>query len=100
VDVAVSFLREIIIDDEVNALHVQSACGDVSCDKRAARIFAKLIECTFPCILGLIPVDRGCSDVESIKLFGETIGAMFGSGEDQRFDLTITACVELEKVLE
>ena len=51
VDVAVSFLREIIIDDQIDAFHIESACRDIGRHERAARILAKLIERTFPCIL-------------------------------------------------
>ena len=55
-DVEFILIRQIIIDDMRNILHIKTTCGDISGDQHLQMFDAKLVHHGFPLRLGEIAV--------------------------------------------
>ena len=83
VDVGFGFLGEVVVEDEGDALDVDTACGDVGGDEDAATARAEVEECAFAGTLGFVAVDGFSLDAVTAKLLDELVGHVLHADEDE-----------------
>ena len=82
--VALGFDRNVIVNDESDALDIDSACCDVRRDENLNLLPAKRQQCTLTRTLRLVAVDRGGGNSTPQQLSGNQIGSPLRFRKHQR----------------
>lgn len=83
VDVCLGCIGNIEVYDVRNLRDVYAARCNVCCNQYLKCAVAKPVQCRLPPVLRKVPLKR-CRFVTGLaELFSETLGAVFGAGEDQ-----------------
>lgn len=81
VHVGVGLVREIVVDDEIYALHIYASGCNVCGNKNPDLSAAEALKCPDACRLGLVSMNRGCWDSVLFEGLGNAIGGMLHPGE-------------------
>src|SRR5579872_4608007 len=82
-DVALGHVGQLEIDDMGDAVNIDTACGDVGRHQYAGAAIAEVAERPLTRALRLVAVDGLGVDAALGQAFGDAIGAVFGTREDQ-----------------
>ena len=83
VDVGVGGIGHVEVDHVRDALHIQAARGDVGGDHDLVSAVLEALECGLTLSLRAVAVQAGDVEAGARDLLGNTVGAVFGAGEDQ-----------------
>ena len=82
-DEVIGGVRQIVVDDVCDVLHVNTARRDVGCDKDAMLAVGEALERRRPLRLGAITVDHVRIVAELFELLRDAIRAVLGAREDK-----------------
>ena len=84
VDVGFGHVRQVEIDHVADAIDIDAARRDIGGDENSGRAFAKCGKHALALVLGFIAVDRVGGHAGLDQAAHDLVGAVLGSGEDQR----------------
>src|ERR1700722_2843305 len=82
-DIIFSVRRQIIIQNELNPLHVDAARGDIRCDKDAIFAVAESVERFTALVKRAVRVEFSCSMAKRTDTNRDFFRAEFGAGENE-----------------
>ena len=84
VDVGFRLVGQVVVDDVGNAVDVDAAAGNVGGDQNGNFVVGKIGQSALAGVLAFVAVDRLGPDAARVQMPDDAIGAVLGSGEDQR----------------
>jgi len=82
-DIGIGGVGHVVVDDMGDALHVQTACGDVGGDHHVIPAGSEAVECRLALTLRPVAVKTRDLVTGTRDLFGQTLGPVFCACEDQ-----------------
>ena len=83
-DVRLRLVREIVVDDVRDAIHVDAPAGDVGRDQDGDLVGGEVSQSALAGSLTLVAVDRFGTDAARVQMLHDAVGAVLGAGEDER----------------
>ena len=99
-DVGFGDIRDFIVDDELEGVHIDSTSSDIGGDEDSSGLFLETLKCTLTSILSFITVDsiRGNSIFD--EDFDDFIGSVLRTSKDESgFDRRVFEDIEKEVIL-
>ena len=100
VHVGLGVVGDVVVDDQGDALNVQTACSHVSCHEDVDAAVAQGVNGALTQLLGDVTVNRCCRETACLQLVGNFLGFLLGAHEDDNavvvFDLEHAGhCIQL-----
>ena len=76
-------VRNVVVHNERNAVHVNTAGGDVCCDDDVELAHLETVDCAFAHGLGEVAVERGYIESAAFELFCHFGGVLLGTHENE-----------------
>ena len=82
VHVGLGVVRDVVVDDQGDALHIQAACRHVGCHEDVDAAVAQGIHGALTQLLGNVTVDGSRRKAAGLQLVGDLLGLLLGAHED------------------
>jgi hypothetical protein len=83
VDIILGMTGKVVIDHVGDAFHIDSARGNIGCDKDANTTGFEILQCAETLILGAVGVKSRARDSQGFQTTGNTVGPVFSAGKDK-----------------
>ncbi|MPN35852.1 hypothetical protein SDC9_183354 [bioreactor metagenome] len=84
VDIVFGLIRHVIVDDEVNVVHVDAACRDVGCDEHGRFARAEIAHDVVALVLAQVAMDTGGNNAAVVELLCDGFHPVARVAKNQR----------------